>query len=238
MSVPRLRRIVALTPRREEEVAEQPDARRRRATGRPAGSRVERDQVHVRRRAGGPGSARPARSASIVRSFTPSISAHSKLSRRPLAPEVPSARRQQRVERVATVDRDELVPELVVGRVERHGQVDRQGRGGEAVDPGHEADGGDGEVPGRQAEVVVQPLDRRPDPVEVGQRLAHAHEHDVGQAPAQLAGSAAGTAPPARRSRPSTGGGRSPPGRWRRSRRPWRSRPAWTRTPWPGPGRA
>ena len=43
------------------------------------------------------------------------------------------------------------------------------------------------DVAGRQAEVVVDALDRGPRAVVVGERLAHAHEHDVGQAPLRRA---------------------------------------------------
>ena len=132
--------------------------------------------------------ARASSAASLSRSLTPSISAHSKLSRRPLASQVAGARRHEVVERVAPVDRDQLVAEHVVGGVQRHREVDRQGGGGQAVDAGDDADGRDREVAGRQAEVVVEALDRGPDPVEVGQRLAHAHEHHVGQPPAQRRG--------------------------------------------------
>ena len=39
-----------------------------------------------------------------------------------------------------------------------------------------------GDAPRREAEVVVEPLDRGPRRVVVGERLAHAHEHDVADA--------------------------------------------------------
>ena len=74
----------------------------------------------------GSGRARPARSASLRRSLTPSISAHSNDSRRPLGREVACARGDHVVERIAAVDRHELVAQLVVGGVQRHGQVHRQ----------------------------------------------------------------------------------------------------------------
>jgi hypothetical protein len=50
----------------------------------------------------------------------------------------------------------------VVRGVERDGEVDRQRSCGEGADAGHDADGADGEVPGRQAEVAVDALDRGP----------------------------------------------------------------------------
>ena len=57
---------------------------------------------------------------------------------------------------------------------------------------------------------VVERLDRREHPVEVEQRLAHAHEHDVGQALAVGGEAARGVPRPGRRSRPSRGRARSP----------------------------
>ena len=75
--------------------------------------------------------------------------------------------------------------------------------------PGHDADGRHREVARREPEVVVQPLERRAHRVDVGERLAHAHEHDVRD---PLRAWRAARARPARRSR-------------RASR--WRSKPAW-----------
>jgi hypothetical protein len=67
--------------------------------------------------------------------------------------------------------------------VQRHGQVDREVLGGQAADAGDDADRRHGEVPGRDPEVGVQALDGAPQPLVVGQRLAHPHEHDVRQPP-------------------------------------------------------
>ena len=82
-------------------------------------------------------------------------------------------------ERVATVQRHELLAERVVGGVQRDGERHRQLELGEPFDAGHDADGRDGEVAGRDADVVVQPGARVEHGVEVGERFAHAHEHDV-----------------------------------------------------------
>ena len=69
------------------------------------------------------------------------------------------------------------------------------------------------EVAGRQPEVVVEALDRAPTTaVVVGQRLAHAHEHDVATAGGRRRG-------PARAAR-TTCSTISPVVRWR-------SKPAW-----------
>jgi hypothetical protein len=89
----------------------------------------------------------------------------------------------ERLERVAPVHRHERVAQLVVGCVERHRQVHGEPGSAQPLDAGDDADGRDREVPGRDADVVVQPVEGRQDVVEVGHRLPHAHEHDVGQPP-------------------------------------------------------
>ena len=126
--------------------------------------------------------------------------------------EVVAARLDQVVDRVALVDRHELVAEAVVGGVQRHGEVDRQRALGERPDAGDQADRGDRDVPGRQSEVAVEALDALPDGVEVGHRLAHPHEHDV-------ADPAPGVLGPTRRHR-TTCSTISPTVRWR-------VKPAW-----------
>ena len=89
----------------------------------------------------------------------------------------------QHGQRIAPVDRDELVAQLVVGGMERDGQVHRQRLGGQAADAGHDAHRGEREVARREAHVAVQPLDGTPDPVVVRQGLPHPHEDDVGDPP-------------------------------------------------------
>ena len=76
-------------------------------------------------------------------------------------------------------------------------------------------------------------VDRLPRRAEVRERLAHPHEHDVGD---RLRRRGASRARPARRSRPDRGGGRSRPGPSRRTCTPSRTRPGRTRRPSPGPG--
>ena len=89
----------------------------------------------------------------------------------------------QHVERIAAVDGHELVAQLVVGGVERDGEVHGQGLGGQAPDARHDADRREREMAGREAHVAVEPRDGPPDPVVVGQRLPHPHEDDVGDPP-------------------------------------------------------
>ncbi len=89
----------------------------------------------------------------------------------------------ERLEGVATVDGDELVAQLVVGGMQRDGEVDRQPGGRQAPDARHQPDGRHGEVAGREPEVVVEPVERGDDAVEVRHRLAHPHEDDVREAP-------------------------------------------------------
>ena len=87
-------------------------------------------------------------------------------------------------DRPAPVQRDEHVAQRVARGVERDGQRELRPERGQAPDPGHDPGRRDRDVPRAQAEParVVERLDRRQHPVEVEQRLAHAHEHDVRQA--------------------------------------------------------
>ena len=90
--------------------------------------------------------------------------------------------------------------------VERHGQADREGCGGELADAGDDPDRGHGQAARPETEVAVDALDGRPQVVEVGQRLAHAHEDDVGES--------SGTG---RRTATATCSRISPARRWRRN---------------------
>ena len=81
---------------------------------------------------------------------------------------------------VAPIQRDQLVAQVVVRRMQRHRQVHWQPLGGHPTDAGHHADRRDGEVARRQPEVAMETLDGRPRSVIVGQRLTHAHEDHVG----------------------------------------------------------
>ena len=147
-----------------------------------------------------------------------------------LGVEVRPARGHEVAERVAAVDRHQVVAQRVVGRVQRHGQVHREALLREPADAGDDPDGRDRDVARRDAEVVVQSFDRRPHAVVVRHRLAHAHEHDVAQPTAAGAGPPSGPDDLLDDLADCRGCGRSRPGRWRRSRTPSRSRPASTRT--------
>ena len=85
MSVPRLRRTVAVTPAAAQRLGERLDPLASRRPARVAAGGVERDEVHVRAaretRAGG----RRGRAAWCGWSFTPSMHAYSNVTRRPLA---------------------------------------------------------------------------------------------------------------------------------------------------------
>ena len=87
-------------------------------------------------------------------------------------------------ERIAAVQRDELVAQFVVGRVHRHRERHRKGLLGQRTDAGNHADGGDRDVPRREAGVAVQAFDRVLHGIEVCEWLAHTHEHHVRGAPA------------------------------------------------------
>ena len=65
--------------------------------------------------------------------------------------------------------------------------------GREPVDLGDQADGADGDGPGRHRAAVgaAEPPGRRPDPLVVQERLAHPHEHDPGDPPPSRAGQVA-----------------------------------------------
>ncbi len=84
---------------------------------------------------------------------------------------------------VALVDRHQGVPLLVVGRVQRDGQVHGQPLPRQAPDPRHHSHRRQRQVASGQAHLAVQSGHRPPDPVIVGQRLPHAHEHDVRETP-------------------------------------------------------
>ena len=121
----------------DEPVAERPDAGCGCAAGRPTRRRVERDQVHV-------GAQRPGVRGEFggVASAVVHAVDQRPLERQPsvLRREVVAARRRQLRQRIAPVDRDELVAQFVVGGVQRHGKVHRQPFGGEAADARHDPD--------------------------------------------------------------------------------------------------
>src|SRR3954471_4000230 len=88
------------------------------------------------------------------------------------------ARGQHLAQRVALVDRHDLRAQRVLGRVKRESEPDRHVALGQAVDPRDPADRGDPRAAVRDAD-VGQPAGGGEHVVEVHQRLAHAHEHEV-----------------------------------------------------------
>ena len=184
ISAPLVMRMVAFTPRASSWSRNLADALSRGADHRIARRGVERDEVDV-------GAQRAGERRQLGRVAVPVVDA---VDHGPLDGEAAAAGRHvvgtgsgQYVERIAAVDGHELVAQRVVGGVERDGEVHGQGLGGQAADAGHDAHRGEGEVAGREAHVAVQPFDRAPDPVVVGERLPHPHEHDVGDPPGRAA---------------------------------------------------
>ena len=82
-------------------------------------------------------------------------------------------------------DRDEPGALGVGGRPQADRQAVLVPLGREPVDLGDQADGADGDGPGRHRAAVgaAEPPGRRPDPLVVQERLAHPHEHDPGDPP-------------------------------------------------------
>ncbi len=180
MDVPRLRRTVAFTPIATRWSRKSSDSFRGRAEDGIAGRRVEGDEVDV-------GAQRPGVRRQLL--GVPGSIVHV-VDERPLERQPPTLRLEvvatgvgQRREGIAAVDGDELVAEVVVGRVQGHGEVHGQGLRRQAADAGDDADGRDGEVAGGQPDVVVEAGDGGPDGVVVGHGFTHPHEHHVGQAP-------------------------------------------------------
>jgi hypothetical protein len=93
-------------------------------------------------------------------------------------------RAEQLGQREALVERHQHVAHFVGGGVERNREID--GHGGEQIgDARHHARGRDGDAARRHREAlrVQQRADRLDYRVQVEQRLAHPHEHHVGDAP-------------------------------------------------------
>ena len=63
----------------------------------------------------------------------------------------------------------------------RDGQVHLERLCRQLSDARHDPHGRDGEVPRGEAKVPVHRLDGGPDRLEVGERLTHAHEHDIAE---------------------------------------------------------
>ena len=95
--------------------------------------------------------------------------------------EVAEAGGEERRERVLAVDRHQAVAQRVVARMQRDGERDGAVLA-QAVDRGHEPRRRQRDAAARQAVgvVVEEHPERRHHAVVVGERLAHAHQHDVG----------------------------------------------------------
>ena len=103
--------------------------------------------------------------------------------RRPVAARVIARGGDDLGHRPAPVERHQDVAQRVARGMERDRQRELRPERGQAPDPGHDPGRRDRDVPGTQPEpaAVVQCLDGGQHPVEVEQRLTHAHEHDVGE---------------------------------------------------------
>ena len=181
MSTPRLRRIVAWTPCGAEPLGEGLDPRAIAGAATESAGRVERDQVHVRAAAEAGEAARER--VGLMGMVVDPVNA-GVLERHPpaLARGVVAGGVDHVGDRVAPVERHELAAQRVVGCVQRDRERDRQRELLEAPHPGNDADGRHGEVAGRDPDVVVEARARVEHGIDVGERFAHAHEHDVGDA--------------------------------------------------------
>ena len=158
MSVPRLRRTVAVTPWARSRSAK---ARSDGAGGRvPAESvgRVERDEVHVGAAGAGERAEQPPERLGLRRRVVHPGDA-GVLERDPAAL---GARElgggvEHLGDRVAAVERDERArARSSVAACSDTASVTGSVFGGEPADAGHDADGADGDAPGREPEVVVE----------------------------------------------------------------------------------
>src|SRR5579885_1116036 len=154
------------------------DARGRARGEARAGEGIEGDQVHLR-----PQPPQPLRQPARVGVRVVFAREHDVLEGDALAARQRhgAARRKERRERPAAVDGHQAAALGVGGGRERDREVDAR-FGDEARDVGHEPDGRDRDAPGRDrvAPGGRENLARRAHRLVVGERLAHAHEHDVG----------------------------------------------------------
>ena len=223
-SWPRLRRIVVPIPASRQDGREGLDDRHRAGLPRRVGDRVHRDEVDV-----GVVAAQQVGEGLRIEVRVVHAADHRVLVADPPAGRagVVAGRVDDLGDRPAPVERHEHVAQGVARRVERDRQRELRPERREPADAGHDAGRGDRDVPRPQAEAlrVVERLDRREHPVEVQQRLAHAHEHDVGQPLAVRSRGGARRGGPGRRSRRSRGRARSRARRWRRTGSRPRTRP-------------
>ena len=174
MSRPRVSRTVAGMCERCEDGLEALDRLPRGSF--EASSGVVRDEIDLEGRAVEHGRERPGRRRRVVHSGEQHV-----LDEHLASPQrdVAAALREDVLERVAVVDRHELRAERRVGGVDREREPDRLlDLVDEAAESGHPADRRDRRPPGRHTD-VGQPQRRREHRVDVQERLAHAHVHDV-----------------------------------------------------------
>ena len=179
MSSPRVRRVVAITPLRIEDLAEPLDRRRAGALVARARKRVERNQVHFRR----PVLEQLHELVRVLRVVVDAVEHHvlERDAARVLLVHVLPASIEQLGDRMLAVDRHQLVAQRVVRRVQRHGQR-AVGLLGEPQHLRHEAGRADRDTTARdvEAEIVHHDLGGRHHVAIVRERLAHAHEDDIG----------------------------------------------------------
>ena len=138
--------------------------------------------------AGMPSSSRTSSRASAGLSLTPFSITYSKVMRRALLDAgIGAARVEQLGDRIFLVERHQHVAQLVGHRVQRDREVDAE-LGAAALDHRHHARGRERDLAprDRQPLVVHDDLQRLRDVVVIVERLAHAHQHDVGELPVVL----------------------------------------------------
>ena len=163
-----------------------------------------------------PTSRSASRSARHAWSLMSLMSAYSMLTRRCVASRVLPRRIEHLGDLPARVHRHEGVAQLVVGACRDTASVTGMPSVGQLADAGHQADRRHGDAARAHAEArrcrLDEPAHGTHDRLVVGERLPHAHEHDVGDPARAARDLAACERPrprraPARRSRRSTGCG-------------------------------
>ena len=166
----------------DELVAERSDHRHRRATEMRARERVEGDEVELRGLA-----AQQLRERASLRTLIVHAIEHHILegdAASVLFIDVVPAGLEQLGDRVLAVDRHELVAQRVIRRMQGHRER-AVGFLRELVDLRHEAGGRERDAATRDVEAKIIEHDAHcgHDITEVGERLAHAHQHDIGHRP-------------------------------------------------------
>ena len=97
----------------------------------------------------------------------------------PLGTAVVGQGARQVAQGIRAVDRCDAIAQAVVRGVQRDCQIDRQAGSCQTHNARNDTDSGHRDVPGTDAHVAMEALHGCPHRVIVGERLAHAHEHDV-----------------------------------------------------------